>query len=158
MQPKSTSSSATVGFAFSPCYLCELVYAITIILSPDGNSNAGLKVNGNNAITGAQFPYTLLNDNPAKFLVQTFPLRAGKFRIKAEYIANENVTLFDYNTTIGSADGLAPFGITYAVFGNNDTSSAATYSFNDGKYICKSISNVFKFNPVIIIFKCFLNV
>ena len=142
MKPKSTSSSATVGFAFSPCYLCELVYAITIILSPaEGNSNAELKINGNNAKTGILFPYKLSNNNPAKFLVQTFPLRAGQFRIKAEYIANlaglvnENVTLFDYNTTIGSADGLAPFGITYAVFGNKDPFSAATYSFKDGKYL-----------------------
>ena len=134
MQPKSTSSRATVGFAFSPCYLCELVYAITISLSPAGGpSNAGLKVNGNDVITGIQFPYKLSNDNPAKFLVQTFPLRAGQFRIKAEYIANENVTLFDYNTTIGRADGLAPFGITYAVFGNKDPFSAANYSFKDGK-------------------------
>ena len=136
MQPESTSSSATVGFAFSPCYLCELVYAITITLSPaGGNSDAELKVNGKTPIPKTQFSYALSDDNPAKFLVQTWPLRAGQFRIKAEYIASENVPLFDYYTIIGPDDGFAPFGITYAVFGNKDLTSAATYSFKDGKYL-----------------------
>ena len=60
---------------------------------------------------------------------------------------NTNETLYDYTTVVGpqeasapANDGLAPFGITYAVFGSNRSSNfnqAATYSFKDGKYKIK---------------------
>ena len=83
-----------------------------------------------------------------KILVQTTPqpgYRPG-MTIKAHYIKDENnpILLFEYTLVMGTTDGFAPYGITYAIFGSQiGDNNAATYKFNDGMYI--HIQNVHAF-------------
>ena len=106
----------------------------------DGYSLAYLFVNGVNKFsnTGQPFKYALGPDSPAKFLVQTIPQTEGKLKIKAQFVNDDGSKqeIFEYTTSVPE-DGIAPFGITYAVFGTTSPTqpNAATYSFKDGNNI-----------------------
>ena len=123
-----------VQLAFSPCYKCRLAYETIFILETTGNSRGQLNVNGGERLLNQPFAYTLGEDKPAKFLVQTIPQTEGKLKIKAQFVNDDGSKqkIFEYTTSVPE-DGIAPYGITYAVFGNAATdNNAATYSFNDG--------------------------
>ena len=128
----------TVGISFSPCYECNLVYKTSLDLYTAGNGKSVgfLIVNDRVVASYVEFDYILGPNEPAaKFLVQTFPQKRGKFKFIMHFLKADGTKqdIFDYETSV-PGDGLAPYGITYAVFGGPGTpNSAATYIFKDGK-------------------------
>ena len=139
----------TVGISFSPCYGCNLAYKTSLDLYTAGNGKSiGYLVINFNQVASQEFDYILGPDEPAaKFLVQTFPQKQGKFKFIMDFLKADGTkqNIFDYETSVdGGLDGYAPYGITYAVFGGPDTpNSAATYTFKDGKNNEKKQDKVF---------------
>ena len=129
------TSAGVVSLSFSPCYNCFPVYLAQFVIGPTGSIGV-LFVNGIEvANTANSFAYTLGSNKAVKFLVQTIPQKKGIIRIKAQYVRDNGSKQEIFDSTIVPVPHFAPFGITYAVFGNDFTNNAATYSFNDGNNI-----------------------
>ena len=143
-----TTRTGFVALSFTPCFNCYPVYVNSFALSPDGAGRGFLLINGVQVEGPKPFTYRLSANNPAKFLIQTIPIKGPDstaqqlIRIKAQLIdpAGTKQDIYDFTSSFPNSYYLfAPYGITYAIFGAKtiDTAiatTAATYSFNDGNF------------------------
>jgi len=143
-----TTQSGYASLSFTPCFNCYPVYQNIFELSRSvtGTSLGFLYINDVKVkeADAKPFKYRLSDNKPAKFLIQTIPMKGQNskdppsFRIKAQFVKpdNKKEDIYDVTTTFPNKtyNLQAPYGITYAIFGSNTSefnTSAATYTFND---------------------------
>jgi len=120
-----TENAGSAAIGFSPCYDCPIAYQLK--LTDDTADNAQILVDGTVA-QSQTMSGILSSDYETSVRIQTIPKSKGQF----EFIAD----VFPNGTTAGNriqfttAEDTIPFGITYAVFGD-DSVSPANYSFRD---------------------------